>query len=233
MAKPPPNIAPSNLHNTTYLIKWNTAKMAARIAQLAGPFPDKTGHHPPKHSPYADAMRWLIDICVDFDCNNNGSRPMNLRQVPPSINANCIPDECDLMISLTTTDSTFEEGGQPSSTPALRNDGPSTPTVRLMSVSPPQSGFINATSLDLNWQNTTGGLPRFRSGIAAQNGQQDFTIEAWVARSPAIPATTTNVSTCAKEDSSSNDLGIDYAIWSNGQSTICQELRQSRQLHWP
>ena len=105
----------------------------------------------------------LIEICVDFDCINNGlaDRDELASGAAEDCNANCIPDECDLMISLDDYGLghwRFEEGSRSTVIDAspYRNDG----TINALAtreadvaVSPvPQSGFINATSLDLNWQ---------------------------------------------------------------------------------
>ena len=83
----------------------------------------------------------LIDICVDFDCNNNGlsDRDELASGAAEDCNANCIPDECDLMISLDDYGLghwRFEEssGSTVIDASLIAMTGPSTqwPPVRLM-----------------------------------------------------------------------------------------------------
>ena len=101
-----------------------------------------------------------------------------------------------------------------------RNDG----TINALAtreadvaVSPvPQSGFINATSLNLNWQNTsTGGFATIPDPeLLLKMGNQDFTIEAWVKLDQLSNTSNNNQRQylCQKKILPSNDLGIDYAI---------------------
>ena len=217
--------------NSTYLIKMEYRQDGGgAVAQLSWTVPGQNSVIIPTEAfrPYADADGdGLIDICVDFDCNNNGlaDRDELASGSAEDCNANCIPDECDLMISLDDYGLghwRFEEGSGSTVIDAspYRNDGTINAVATReadVAVSPvPQSGFINATSLNLNWQNTsTGGFATIPDPeLLLKMGNQDFTIEAWV-KLDQISNTSNNNQRqylCQKKILPSNDLGIDYAI---------------------
>ena len=200
--------------------------MAAR-AQLSWTVPGQDSVIIPAEAfrPYADADGdGLIDICVDFDCNNNGlvDRDELASGAAEDCNANCIPDECDLSLD----DYGLGHWRLKRASINRHRRQPLPWTINALAtreadvaVSPvPQSGFINATSLNLNWQNTsTGGFATIPVPIALKMGNQDFTIEAWVKLDQLSNTSNNNQRRylCQKTILPSNDLGIDYAILVN------------------
>jgi hypothetical protein len=168
--------------------------------------------------PMADADgNGFPDVCDATDCNGNGiSDFLDVSTgTSPDCNANCIPDECDIVPPDPLAYWRFEETTGPVLDSGPNQlDGTATNASRVtdVPVDPvPQIEESNARSLELGGNGyvtvpDTGGLLTM--------GERSFTIEAWVKLDHLSDTSSAEERQylCQKKDTSAGDTALDYAF---------------------